>query len=302
MQSVSLRKYQTKQTPSCPRSNCSLSSFSHVVRFGKFLRAWDKRRVQRYLCYLCKHTFSDSSFEPTFRQHKPYLNDALLRWYASCGSQRRASIHYDINFKTAVKKFLFLATQAKSLNEQDRQTMHPSTDVQFDEMESLEHTKLKPLSIPLMVDTQSRKILGFEVCLMPAKGLLADKARKKYGYRADQRNKALKNLFNKTLPLVSHTALMKSDSCPRYAGAVKRFFPKTIYTQVMSREGCVTGQGELKKIGYDPLFSLNHTAAMIRANVNRMFRRTWCTTKKLEHLANHLEIYTLYHNRVLTAS
>jgi len=61
----------------------------------------------------------------------------------------------------------------------------------------------------------------------------------------------------------------------------------------------VVGQGELKRGGYDPLFSLNHTAAMIRANINRLFRRTWCTSKRIDRLEGHLLLYTDYHNRVL---
>jgi len=34
---------------------------------------------------------------------------------------------------------------------------------------------------------------------------------------------------------------------------------------VKGRRGSIAGQGELKKIGFDPLFSLNHTCAMLRA-------------------------------------
>ena len=61
----------------------------------------------------------------------------------------------------------------------------------------------------------------------------------------------------------------------------------------------MVGQGELKKIGKDPLFSLNHTAAMLRANINRLFRRTWRTTKKPERLADHIALYVWYHNSEL---
>ena len=58
----------------------------------------------------------------------------------------------------------------------------------------------------------------------------------------------------------------------------------------------MTGQGELKKVVYDPIFSLNHTCAMLRANINRLVRKTWCTTKKPERLAMHITLYALYHN------
>jgi len=38
---------------------------------------------------------------------------------------------------------------------------------------------------------------------------------------------------------------------------------------------------------------------MLRANVNRLIRRTWCTTKRIDRLVDHLTIYADYHNRLL---
>lgn len=56
------------------------------------------------------------------------------------------------------------------------------------------------------------------------------------------------------------------------------------------------GQGELKRIGKDPIFSLNHTFAMLRANINRLVRRTWCTTKRQDRLRLHIALYAVRHN------
>ncbi len=41
---------------------------------------------------------------------------------------------------------------------------------------------------------------------------------------------------------------------------------------------------------------------MLRANINRLFRKTWNTTKKVEALIDHLWIYVRYHNAVLVGS
>jgi len=60
----------------------------------------------------------------------------------------------------------------------------------------------------------------------------------------------------------------------------------------------VAGQGELKKIGFDPLFSLNHTAAMIRDGVSRLVRKTWGNSKRMDRLEDHLFVYAHYHNTV----
>ena len=40
---------------------------------------------------------------------------------------------------------------------------------------------------------------------------------------------------------------------------------------------------------------------MVRANINRMLRRTWATTKRRERLEAHLALYMQFHNEVLTA-
>lgn len=49
--------------------------------------------------------------------------------------------------------------------------------------------------------------------------------------------------------------------------------------------------------GFDPIFSINHSLASLRANINRLIRQTWCTTKRPDRLAAHLHLYVSYHNR-----
>lgn len=99
--------------------------------------------------------------------------------------------------------------------------------------------------------------------------------------------------------LSKRNVVIKSDENPHYPPLIRELFPRGEHLRYKGRRGCVVGQGELKRGGFDPLFSLNHTAAMFRANVNRLFRRTWCTTKKREALTAHLALYSLYHNQNL---
>lgn len=174
-------------------------------------------------------------------------------------------------------------------------------EVVFDEMETFEHTKLKPVSIGLAV-TPQRAILTTEVAQMPAKGLLAAKSLKKYGPRFDDRPRALRKMLQDLKPITKQNAVFKSDESPFYPKALRKAFPNAKHRTSKAGRAAVVGQGELKKLGFDPLFSLNHSAAMVRANLNRMFRRTWCTTKNLNGLRDHLDLYTTYHNEVLLTS
>jgi hypothetical protein len=102
------------------------------------------------------------------------------------------------------------------------------------------------------------------------------------------------------LPLVllvcPHSSCSRSLSGPNFI----RYGSYSQHVTVEGQRGCIRGQGELKKVKFDPLFSLNHTMAMLRANVSRLIRQTWCTTKKAERLSDHLALYAYFHNTVLT--
>ncbi len=234
-----------------------------------------------------------------YRHRVRHLNSLILEMFSSAYSQRRMARTLKVNRKTIVRKFVFLALRARERNLIYFSQLPKIHELQFDDLETFEHTKLKPLSVTLAVEKNSRKIIGFEVSSMPAKGHLALKSVKKYGRRADQRTQAREDLFAKIKVKVSRLATIESDSNPHYVGDVKRHFPDAYHKTYLGGRSAIVGQGELKKLTFDPLFSLNHTCAMLRANINRLIRKTWCTTKKSENLARHLEIYAYFHNHML---
>lgn len=204
-----------------------------------------------------------------------------------------------INRKTVARKLQFLGEEAKRRNLKQLAALPLAEEFQFDDLETSEHTKLKPVSVKAVVEKGSRRVLWFEVAQMPAKGKIAKLSRKKYGYRKDKRPEAAHRLFKTIQNHVSPSPKITTDQDPRYTKFVRRYFPKAEHETVKGRRACVVGQGELKAGGFDPLFSLNHTFAMFRDNLNRLTRRTWATTKKLECLTHHLHIYVWYHNNQL---
>jgi hypothetical protein len=231
------------------------------------------------------------------------VNTPLYRLLSSVVSMRRSAIELGVHRTTVARKLKFLAGQGRlELNHflcSRTEERGAFRDLQFDEMETFEHTKCKPISIPLMVESGSRLIIGVRACSMPAKGLLVHKARKRYGKRPNHRPKMIRALFSELGPFISERARITSDSHPSYPRLVRESFPHATHRQEMGRKSSLGGQGELKRIKWDPLFSLNHTAAMYRANVSRLIRRTWCTTKKLSALEDHLVLYAVRHNQTI---
>ena len=290
----------------CPDTECSARNPSPkttgIVRKGSYFRRSDGQWIPRYRCRSCGKSFSSGTRLACYRQKKRKLNHPLQLLLNSGVSQRRAAILLRVTRKTVVRKFRFLAEQSRLEHEQWLKTLEPRSlrSVQFDDLETSEHTKCKPLSVALAVEPRSRKILGFQVSSMPAKGHLSRVAFRKYGPREDRRSEGWNTLFESLKPVVSPTAVWLSDENPHYPRHLRRHHPGASHRTTPGRRGCIAGQGELKKIGFDPLFSLNHTCAMLRANLNRLFRRTWCTTKTRQGLIDHLSLYVSYHNRVLT--
>ncbi|HEY1079303.1 MAG TPA: hypothetical protein VGE46_04370 [Bdellovibrio sp.] len=285
--------------PYCQRQNQSSESRELITSHGSFLRKSDSTKIYRFHCKPCRKHFSSATFSPCYRQKKRHLNQRLFEQLVSGVSQRRAAFLLKVNRKTIVRKFIFLGLASYHYLQEDRNFYAPATEVEFDDLETFEHSKLKPLSVIAAVETGTRRILGFRVARMPAKGLLVKRSLKKYGRRKDERKAKRRDLFLEIKPHICEHSLIKSDESPHYPYDVKKFFPKSLHRPFKGQRGCVVGQGELKGGGYDPLFSLNHSYAMLRANVNRIFRRTWNTTKKPERLALHLAMYSLYHNLFL---
>ena len=107
-------------------------------------------------------------------------------------------------------------------------------------------------------------------------------------------------LFEQLRQTLPQDIAFRSDKCVYYESVVKTYFPRSRYLQFKGEKSASTGQGELKRVQKDPLFSINHTFAMLRANINRLIRKTWCTTKKMARLIDHIYIYMWVHNNKLT--
>lgn len=286
--------------PYCEERPDYISDFRTISAHGVFRRTSDSKYVKRYRCRLCLKTFSEATRDLCLHQKKRQKNKILLELLSSGVSQRRSARILRIDRKTVARKLEIFGAWAKEKLKFDN-SFTRVTEMEFDDLETFEHSKCKPVSVTLAVESKTRRILGFEVAAMGAKGLLVKKAKRLYGFRADERSKKRKELFRELSHIVLEGALIKSDSNPYYLEDVKRYFPLARHLTFKGQRGAITGQGELKKIKFDPLFSLNHTCAMLRANICRLIRKTWCTTKNRARLEDHIAIYAIYHNEKLIA-
>ena len=276
----------------CPNPACQSHQF---IKDGTYQRSSDHRVIQRFRCQSCSRRFSNASFDLACHQNKRTLNHTIFKLLSSSVSMRRIAKILLIDKKTVQRKVEFL--NQKALLKQKQLLAHTTvTHLQFDDLITLEHTKLKPVSISLAVDVNTRLILGAQSSQIPAFGHLAQLSRQKYGSRISGHKQGLKQLFESIQGCVDSHARVDSDEHNLYPEVVRSYLPQAQHYRFKGGRACVVGQGELKKLRRDPLFCINHTCGMLRDNLKRLARKTWCTTKKIEMLQKHLNIYIWYHN------
>ena len=269
----------------------------NVYKYGSFRRKSDSKTIQRYKCLVCNNTFSTACKDPAYKQKKRRLNYKIKTMLSSLCSMRRIALTLNTTRVTVARKLEFLGKKALAEHQKMiRLQGIQNTEVQFDELQTIEHTKCKPLAVAVAVSKQTRQLLGFSVSRMPATGHLSKIAYKKYGYRPDCRRDGLRSLFTQIKPSVGKKTTFHSDQHPYYKPLLKHYYPSSPYVQSKGSKASIAGQGELKKHYKDPLYAINHTLAMLRANINRLIRRTWCTTKDPTRLVYHLAIYMRFHN------
>lgn len=283
----------------CPNIECDFyQKKSSVKRDGFYYRKDDSRKIPRFKCKACGKKFSTATFKLEWRQKKRRVNIKLFELLSSNVSMRRCARLLRINRTTVHRKLIYLAEKARREQKKFLENLRTDrvTHLQFDDLISSIHTKLKPVSVSIAVDANRRFILGAEVGSIPSFGHLAELSRKKYGRRKNEHEEKLQLLFDKISPVVHPLAEIRSDEHRAYAGFVQKFFPDSRYTQFKGERSTVAGQGEMKKVHYDPLFYINQTCATLRASINRLIRRTWCTSKRMDMLQNHIDILIHYHN------
>ncbi len=282
----------------CP--HCESESRS-LIKYGSYYRTSDKIYVRRYQCKVCKKTCSRTTGQPNRYQKRQDINRKFILLYCSNVSLRRIAKILRVSRSTVERRFLYYGFKAIEQLRLQQLLLHelygPISQVQFDEMETFEHTKLKPVTMPIAVESGSRFILGFDCAQIAAKGLLAEKSIQKYGKRKSFKRKSIKDVLTHIKPSLKPAPIFRTDESPHYPSLIKSVYPNSKHYAYRGKRGCVVGQGELKKTEHDPLFSINHTCATYRGNTSRLIRRTWCTTKKIERLKLHMAMTSVWHNK-----
>ena len=288
----------------CPNTHCPSSlDPACVVKDGYYRRKEDSQIIPRYRCQLCGKRFSASTSTLEYKQKRRRLNHQIKEILVSNVSLRRCAEMAHTSRNTVAKKMHYLAEVARRNHQtflnslKENQPEH----IQMDDLITSEHTKLKPLTVTIVIDKTKRHLLNIKVGRIPCSGPNADKAKEKYGKRKCEHKKTIKCALEGLKDVIAPNATFATDEHQNYPKLIQEFFPKAMHERFKSRDARDLGQGELKKGGFDPLFMLNHTCATLRGCISRLIRQTWCISKLAEKLQDHIDIFIDYFNQKLVA-
>ena len=104
------------------------------------------------------------------------LNPIFVRLLSEGNSLRGIGRILGLTYHNTYRKFLWF----KRLVEEHQKSLRFSAEeIQFDELETIHHTKCKPLNLILVLN-EKYQLISAKVAEMPAKGRLAEFSRKKY--------------------------------------------------------------------------------------------------------------------------
>jgi len=283
--------------PSCPR-HAPAPDF-RCQRKGTFLRRADGRRIQRFRCRACGRGFSAQSFRLDYRQRKPQINVAVLRFLVSKVTHRQTARMLEIDRKTVHRRLRLWGPALRELHEGflERAVQNGGLFGSFslDEMETYEQNRrLKPLTVPVLIHRATRFVVDLGVGQLPARGGLQgrDLERKQaQGPRRSESTRVVRGCFETLRRVHDPSELLQIvvDQKSSYKPEIKRLFGNRI-------AALVTESSKRARNVSNPLFQINHTLASLRDHVSRLVRRTWAASKRGGELVHHAWIFAAWKN------
>jgi len=290
--------------PFCPYRACSghsSPSQTFCVRHGKYSPTCRPHPVQRYRCRTCGRTFSRQTFRADYRDHRPDLNPRLFELLASGIGLRQSARTLRLSLRCTELKFRKIARHLRRLNLNLRRPLREATRFHFDELETYEeHRGARPLSVPVLVVSESRYIVWAESAPIRPRGRMSEKRReavkkaeKRHGRRRDLSRRSTARTLQRGVEMTRDVpaVTLETDEKSTYPHLARKAFGRN-----RLRHNRTSSQ--LVRATWNPLFAVNHEEALMRDLMGRLRRESWLVSKKRRYLDLGLQLHMAYRNLI----
>ena len=270
--------------PFCPRSDCRFHRCSDGWRFlrhGSFTRQASPRRIPRFRCAHCGHTFSSQTFSADYWLRRPDVLAATAYRTLACSGYRQLAREAKCSPTTVMHHVARLGRQAVLYMHEHRPEGPITEPLVIDGFESFAHSQYHPLHLNLVVGAESHYVYAFTHTELRRKGrMTAPQKRRRaalearYG-RPDARGieQGMAAALELAVP-VPQALTVRSDEHEDYPRALAR----------LARRGYVirherTSSREARTAG-NPLFAVNRLDLLLRHNSANHKRETIAFSKR----------------------
>lgn len=292
------------QPPFCPYRACARHTdpgSDFYIHFGTYPAACRSHPVPRYRCRTCQRTFSRQTFRFDRHDHRPDLGARLFTLLSSGLGLRQSARNLGCARSTVVRKFRKLGRHLRRFNLALRSALPRDVlRLHFDEFETYEEQRnTRPLTVPMLIATESRYIIWAESAPIRPRGPKTEK-RKKALKRAEERHGVRHDLSQRAIQRTLARGEFLVSRCER---VVLDTDEKTIYPQLARR--AFGGRLEHRQTSsrlvrdtFNPLFPINHEEALARDLMGRLRRESWLVSKRRRFLDLALQVHMAFRNLV----
>jgi len=283
----------------CPRHSAPERRF--CARHGTYSPKCRAHRVQRYRCSTCRRTFSRQTFRADYRDHRPDLNPRLFELLASGVGLRQSARTLRLSLRCTELKFRKIARHLRRLNLSLRGPLGGGARFHFDELETYEeHRGARPLSVPLLVESESRYLVWSESAPIRPRGKMSDqrrkalkRAEKRHGRRRDLSRRSTARTLQRGADIArgAPSVTLETDEKATYPRLARGAFGgrRLLHNRTNSK---------LVRATWNPLFVVNHEEAVMRDLMGRLRRESWLASKKRRYLDLGIQLHMAHRNLV----
>jgi hypothetical protein len=201
-----------------------------------------------------------------------------------------------MNVGDVQRKFRKIGRALRALNRNLLKSLAAHRTLLLDEMESFEESAIRPVTIPVVVDRDTKLVVAASAAPIRRVGTKGSRRRRwlerqeiKHGKRRDRSRLCVHLVLRRCKRLLGGRPLtLLTDQKALYGSLGKKVFGSQLTHETVS--------GRLARASWNPLFPINHTEAMLRDNCGRLRRRTWLVSKHVRYLRRQLDFFIAYRN------
>ena len=251
------------------------------------------RRIQRWKCSSCGHSFSYQSFQTTYWLRRPELQLKIFHRILACSGYRQIARELCVSHTTVLRQTERLGRHCLLFQQRYRDQAILREPLVADGFESFEYSQFFPCHFHVGVGARTHFFYAFTDSELRRKGRMTAHQKQRRSEIEERHGrpdpKSIEKEMAGLLRLVPHEGAiqLRTDEHKAYPRAIRRSKLKVVHSRTPSRR---------PRTGSNPLFAVNLLDLLIRHSSSNHKRETIAFSKRRQNAAEKLAILQVWRN------